>query len=95
VADCLSDLQDVEVWIGDTSTVLKERGVGQIFTQNTPNKQVKALLEPFNTQWINEVKFAESEISEKRLKRFSRYWEKVGVELFGEQIELKTSSVKK
>ena len=84
VADCLSELQDVEIWIGDTHEVLKERGVGQIFTQDTPNKQVKALLEPFNTQWINEVKFAESEISEKRLKRFSRYWEKVGVELFGE-----------
>jgi deoxyribodipyrimidine photo-lyase len=95
VADCLSELQEVEVWIGDTSSILKERGVGQVFTQDTPNKQVKALLEPFNTQWANEVKFAESEISEKRLKRFSRYWEKVGVELFGEQVELKTTSVKK
>jgi deoxyribodipyrimidine photo-lyase len=73
VADCLSELQGVEVWIGDT-----------------PNKQLKALLEPFNTQWLPEIKFAESEISENRLKRFSRYWEKVGVELFGEQ----TSSVK-
>jgi len=84
VADCLSELQDVEVWIGDTREVLKERGVGQVFTQDTPNKQVKALLEPFNPAWIPEVKFAESDIGEKRLKRFSRYWEKVGVELFGE-----------
>ena len=89
VADCLSELQDIEVWIGDTASILKERGVGQIFTQNTPNKQLKALLEPFNTQWINEVNFAESEMSEKRLKRFSRYWEKVGVELFGENIAQK------
>lgn len=84
VADCLSELQDLEVWVGDTRDVLKERGVGQVFTQDTPNKQLKALLEPFNTQWIPEIKFAESDISEKRLKRFSRYWEKVGVELFGE-----------
>jgi deoxyribodipyrimidine photo-lyase len=89
VADCLSELQDVEVWIGDTSTVLKERGVGQIFTQNTPNLQLKGLLEPFNTQWATETKFAESEISENRLKRFSRYWEKVGVEIFGENFEHK------
>ena len=86
VVDCLSELQGVEVWIGDTSTVLKQRGVGQVFTQDTPNRQLKALLEPFNTQWIPEIKFAESEISEKRLKRFSRYWEKVGVELFGEDV---------
>ena len=84
VADCLSELQDVEVWIGDTRQVLKERGVGQVFTQDTPNKQVKALLEPFNPAWVPETKFAEAEISEKRLKRFSRYWEKVGVELLGE-----------
>ena len=90
VADCLSELQDVEVWIGDTREVLKERGVGQVFTQDTPNKQVKALLEPFNPVWVPETKFAEAEISEKRLKRFSRYWEKVGVELFGENITPKT-----
>ena len=90
VADCLSELQDVEVWIGDTRDVLKERGVGQVFTQDTPNKQLKALLEPFNTQWIPEIKFAESDISEKRLKRFSRYWEKVGVELFGENVAPKS-----
>ena len=92
VADCLNELQDVEVWIGDTATILKERGVGQVFTQDTPNKQLKALLEPFNPQWMAEIKFAETEVSEKRLKRFSRYWEKVGVELFGEQPEQKQSS---
>ena len=84
VADCLSELQEVEVWIGDTATVLKERGIGQIFTQDTPNRQLKALLEPFNTQWASEVKLIECEISEKRLQRFSRYWEKVGLELSSE-----------
>jgi deoxyribodipyrimidine photo-lyase len=86
VADCLSELQDVEVWIGDTSSILKERGVGQIFTQDTPSLQVKALLASFNTQYMPEPKFAETEVSEKRLKRFSRYWEKVGVEFFGEAL---------
>lgn len=84
VADCLNELQDVEVWMGDTPTVLKQRGVGQVITQQTPNKQIKALLEPFNTTWLPEVKFTEVEISEKRLKRFSRYWEKVGPELLGD-----------
>ncbi|PPC84958.1 MAG: DNA photolyase [Methylotenera sp.] len=84
VADCLSELQDVEVWMGDTPTVLKERGVGQVITQQTPNRQLRALLEPFNTTWQPEVKFTTAEISEKRLKRFSRYWEKVGPDLLGE-----------
>lgn len=84
VADCLSELQDIEVWMGDTPTVLKERGVGQVITQQTPNKQVKALLEPFNTTWQPEVKFANVVISEKQLKRFSRYWEKVGPAVLGD-----------
>lgn len=86
VADCLNELQDVEVWMGDTPTVLKERGVGQVITQQTPNRQIRALLEPFNTTWQPEIKFTNAEISEKRLKRFSRYWEKVGPELLGDSV---------
>ena len=86
VADCLSELQGVEVWLGDTRTILKERGVGQLITQDTPNLQLKSLLEPFQTVWQPEPKFTESDISEQRLKRFSRYWDKVGPELFGEGV---------
>ena len=89
IADCLNELQDVEIWAGDTREILKERGVGQVITQDTPNKQLKALLEPFNPVYQPEIKFAESEISEKRLKRFSRYWEKISTELFGEDLIVK------
>ncbi len=88
LADCLSELQEVEIWIGDTREVLKERGVGQIVTQATPNTQIKALLEPFNPIWQPEVKFTEAEISDKRLKRFSRYWDVVGTELFGDNVKI-------
>lgn len=84
VADCLSEMLAVEVWIGDTYEVLQSRAVGQLITQETPNKQIKTMLEPFNTNWQPEMKFLDMEISEKRLKRFSRYWDKVGAELFGE-----------
>ena len=89
MADCLNELQDVEIWAGDTREILKARGVGQIITQESPNRQLKALLEPFNPVYQPEVKFAESDISEKRLKRFSRYWEKVGAEFFGEDLIVK------
>ena len=89
MADCLNELQDVEIWAGDTREILKARGVGQIITQESPNRQLKALLEPFNPVYQPEVKFAESEVSEKRLKRFSRYWEKVGAELFGDELIVK------
>ncbi len=84
VADCLNELQDVEVWLGDTREVLNDRGVGQVVTQDTPNKQVRALLEPFNPIYQPEVKFTKAEMSEQRLKRFSRYWDKVRIDLFGD-----------
>jgi deoxyribodipyrimidine photo-lyase len=87
LADCLSELQDVEIWIGDTRAVLNERGVGQIVTQATPNAQIRALLEPFNPIWQPEVKFTEVEVSDKRLKRFSRYWDVVGAEMFGDSVK--------
>jgi deoxyribodipyrimidine photo-lyase len=85
VADCLSELQDVEVWIGDTHTVLNERGVGQVITQDTPNRQLKLLLAPFNPIWQQELKFTNADISNASLKRFSRYWDKVKIEMFGNE----------
>ena len=86
VADCLSELPNVEIWLGDTREILKDRGVGLVITQNTPNLQIKALLEPFQVDYQPELQFVDSEISEQRLKRFSRYWDKVGQELFGENV---------
>jgi deoxyribodipyrimidine photo-lyase len=91
LADCLNELQDVEIWIGDTREVLNARGVGQIVTQATPNAQVKVLLEPFNCIWQPEASFTEVEISEKRLKRFSRYWDVVGTEKFGDSVKSEQS----
>ena len=90
VADCLNEMQGVEVWIGDTSEILKERGVGQIITQNTPNLQQKSILEPFQISWQPELNFIDADISDQRLKRFSRYWDKVGPELFGENAKQPT-----
>lgn len=89
VADCLSELSNVEVWLGDTQEVLEDRGVGQLTTQDTPNQTLKGLLEPFKTNWQPEVKFTNIEISEKRMMRFSRYWSKVGSAFFGDQIDAK------
>jgi deoxyribodipyrimidine photo-lyase len=81
----VSDLQDVEVWMGDTRAVLNERGVGQVITQDTPNRQLKVLLEPFNPIWQQEVKFTNADTSDRRMKRFSRYWDAVKIEMFGNE----------
>jgi deoxyribodipyrimidine photo-lyase len=83
MADCLSEMVGVEVWLGDTHAVMMERGVGQVITQDTPNKKVKELLAPFLTQWEPVDKLADVVVSAKRLKRFSRYWEKAGPWVLG------------
>ena len=84
VADCLSEMEDVEVWLGDTYGVLTARGVGQVITQDTPNTKIKQLLMPFSPEWQPATKFAEVEISRQHLKRFSKYWEKVGPLMLGD-----------
>jgi len=78
VADCLHEMMNVEVWVGDTHTVLMQKGVGQIFTQDTPNLKLKEILMPFAPNWEPTPRLANVRLSERRLKRFSRYWEKVG-----------------
>ena len=78
MADCLNDMPSVEVWLGDTYEILMQKGIGQLITQDTPNLKIKDLLSPFIPEWLSVAKLVDVEISEKRLKRFSRYWEKVG-----------------
>ena len=85
LADCLSELQEVEVWIGDARDVLNNRGVGQVLSQDTPNRQLKTLLEPFNPIWQQEVKFTNADVGDRRMKRFSRYWDVVKIEMFGNE----------
>lgn len=84
VTDCLSEMMNVEVWVGDTYEVLMQRGVGQVITQATPNLKIKQMLAPFITKWQQVDKLANVEMSEKRMQRFSRYWEKAGPLLLGE-----------
>ncbi|NOT15793.1 MAG: DNA photolyase [Methylotenera sp.] len=78
LADCINEMHGVEVWLGDTYEVLMQRGVGQVITQDTPNKKIKAILTPFSPTWQRVAHLVNIEVSEKRFKRFSRYWEKVG-----------------
>ncbi|MEQ1767366.1 MAG: FAD-binding domain-containing protein [Methylotenera sp.] len=84
IADCLSEMGNVEVWYGDTYEILMSKNVGSVISQDTPNQKIKALLAAFLPKWQPVDKFVNVEISEKRLKRFSRYWEKVGPLILGE-----------
>ena len=78
VMDCLSEMMNVEVWVGDTYDVLMQRNVGELITQATPNIKIKEMLTPFLTKWQPVDKLVDVEMSDKRLQRFSRYWDKAG-----------------
>lgn len=78
VMDCLSEMMNVEVWVGDTYEILLQRNVGELITQATPNSKIKEILAPFLTKWQPVDKLVNVEMSDKRLQRFSRYWDKAG-----------------
>jgi deoxyribodipyrimidine photo-lyase len=78
VMDCLSEMMNVEVWVGDTYEILLQRNVGELITQATPNPRIKEILAPFLTKWQPVDKLVDVEMSDKRMQRFSRYWEKAG-----------------
>lgn len=78
MADCLSEMPGVEVWVGDTREVLMQRNVGRVETLDTPNRELKNMLMGFSPKWHPEPRFVDVEVSHKRLKRYSRYWDKVG-----------------
>lgn len=83
IADSLSEMMNVEVWVGNTYEVLMHCAVGKVMSQDTPNLKVKQLLSAFSTKWQSVPKLANVELSEKTLRRYSRYWEKVGPILLG------------
>ncbi len=78
VMDCLSEMMNVEVWIGDTYEVLMQRGVGEVITQTTANLKFKEMLSPFLTKWQPADKLVDLEMSAQELQRFFRYWGKAG-----------------
>ena len=85
VADCLVELEEVEVWQGDLAHVLRHRGVAEVVTQRTPNPDLQALLRDQRVIWHAEPAFAPVSLGENALKRFSRYWQKVGPVLLGDR----------
>jgi deoxyribodipyrimidine photo-lyase len=86
VADCLSEMEDVQVWQGSLDAVLRQYGTASVVTQRTPQTDLMALLQGCEVAWQAEPEFAPVELGERQLKRFSRYWEKVGPLLLGDSV---------
>jgi deoxyribodipyrimidine photo-lyase len=78
VADCLIEMEDVEIWFGDTRQVLNQLGAGQVITQATPNPTIHALLGAYKVEYLPEDPLADIKLTSSDLRRFSKYWQKMG-----------------
>lgn len=85
LADCLAEMPEVEVWIGDTLTVLHDINAGSLETQMTPNTTFRKLLAQCQVTYIEEPRIysveAKTKLHTKGIMRFSKYWNEVGAEI--------------
>ncbi len=85
IADCLAEMPDIEVWVGNTVEVLNALNVKNIVTQNTPNLMLKSLVKEYEVFYETDLApysdFVASKIKPNDLKRFSKYWNVVGAEI--------------
>ena len=85
LADCLVEIPEVEIWIGDTLEVLKNLNASSVETQMTPNTALKKRLSSCNVTYIEEQsiysKITKEKLSSKGMVRFSKYWNEVGEEI--------------
>lgn len=85
LADCLAEMPEVEVWIGDTLAVLHDINAGSLETQMTPNRTFRKLLAPCQVTYIDEPSIysteAKTKLHTKGIMRFSKYWNEVGAEI--------------
>lgn len=85
IADCLAEMPEVDVWIGDTLSVLNLLHCGHLETQATPNRKIKHLLSKCHVTYFDEPAIYSEATKEKLhargLMRFSKYWNYVGEEI--------------
>jgi len=83
MADCLAEMPDVSVWVGDTQTVLKQLNVQKILTQATPNDHLQQQVLGFSTSWDEEEMVCEKTIKPDDLNSFSKFWKKASKSFIG------------
>jgi len=85
IADCLVQMPEIEVWVGDTREVLGTMQAGKIETQNTPNSELRAILTQWDVTYEDEPAIysikTQAKLASKGIVRFSKYWNEVSEEI--------------
>ncbi len=83
MADCLAEMPQVAVWLGEPRQVLQQQVQGRILTQNTPQQVLKKAVAALNIEWREAPRLTDVPLSDHQLMRFSRYWKVVEPMLMG------------
>ncbi|MFZ9643062.1 MAG: FAD-binding domain-containing protein [Candidatus Methylopumilus sp.] len=85
LADCLAEMPEVEIWVGDILEVLSELNAASVETQMTPNTALKQRLAACRVTYVEEQAIysetAKQKLNSKGIVRFSKYWDAVGEEI--------------
>lgn len=74
IADCLIEMPDVKVWIGNSSEIFALLNTQKIITQNTPNLKLKQQTNGYPVMWHPEEKVCSAHFTTADIKSFSRFW---------------------
>ncbi len=74
IADCLAQMPQVKVWIGNTQEIFEILKVGKIITQQTPNHLIHEKIQGLNVTWFADEKVCNAEFNETTISSFSRFW---------------------
>lgn len=75
IADCLVELPEVTIWVGDPGDVFKSLSAQKILTQDTPNHKLKNQASGYLVDWISEKRVSNiANTSLENISSFSRFW---------------------
>ncbi len=75
IADCLAELSDVSIWIGEPIEVFRSLNVYKILTQETPNHTLKNQASGYLIDWTSEKRISSAaKAGLESISSFSRFW---------------------
>lgn len=83
MADCLAEMPDVAVWVGNTGEVLAHLNTQNVLTQDTPNHHLKQQVSGYPVRWQPEEKVADIHFTANDIKSFSRFWKTASEHFLG------------
>ncbi len=74
IADCLVEMPNVNVWIGNANEIFASLNIQKIMTQNTPNLMLKQQVAGYPVTWQPEESVCSANLTTADTKSFSRFW---------------------